>query len=112
MAELPPGYFFPNPQSTPLENVIGSFVGTDGGSVVARDDTPFTGNPTLFLDIKGANQEVQVFGLISANHIYVMVAEGEDLSAADFLAFGRRSRSTSVLVLCFAASRGRADQPT
>ena len=52
VAELPPGYFFPNPQST-LENVIGSFVGTDGGSVVARVDAPFAGNPALFLRHQG-----------------------------------------------------------
>ena len=55
--------------------------------MVARDDAPFAGNPALFLDIKGADQEVQVFGLISGNRIYVMVAKGGDLSAADFPRF-------------------------
>jgi hypothetical protein len=86
VAELPPGYSFTNPQST-LENVVGSAVNNQGGSVAARDDSPFAGNPALFLDIKRATDETNVFGLISGNRIYVMVVTGQDLTQADFPRF-------------------------
>jgi hypothetical protein len=84
--ELPPNFYFPNPQST-LESVVGSFVSTDGGSVTARDASAFAGNPALFLAIKTTDLESNVFGLIAGNRIYVMEAKGADFTQADFPRF-------------------------
>ncbi|MBI2703979.1 MAG: hypothetical protein HYX32_01625 [Actinobacteria bacterium] len=84
--ELPPGYYFPNPQST-LETLAGRFISSEGGSITARDSSAFAGLPAIFLAVKKGDVESNIFGLIAGNRIYFLDAAGNDFSNADFPRF-------------------------
>ena len=56
----------------------------DGGSITAKDSAPFAGLPAIFLAVKKADTESNIFGLIAGNRIYFLDATGIDFTKADF----------------------------
>jgi hypothetical protein len=64
--------------------VVTSTVSSEGGSVTAKDTTPFAGLPAVFMSLRKGDIETNIFGLIAGNRIYLLDAKGPNFENADF----------------------------